>query len=128
MPVTSAALLLRRGKVTAQRHAWLILRSDSGEERSVRKGDLRLAPAPTEEAEEVDGEVEEQEQEREREQEEQEQEGRQQEGVNDGDERSSCLRSAECSKPRGHRGFCGQRNFCGPRNPDVTEERDARAS
>ena len=61
-----------------------------------------------------------------REQEEQKPDGRRSR-VNDGDERSSCLRSAECSKPRGHRGFCDKRRPLAAQEEEEPVPRPSRA-
>ena len=61
-----------------------------------------------------------------REQEEQKPDGRRSR-ANDGDERSSCLRSAECSKPRGHRGFCDKRRRLAAQEEEEPVPRPSRA-
>ena len=47
--------------------------------------------------------------------------------VNDGDERSWCLRSAECSKPRGHFGFCDKRRPLAAQEEEEPVPRPSRA-
>ena len=44
-----------------------------------------------------------------------------------GDERSWCLRSAECSKPRGHRGFCDKRRPLAAQEEEEPVPRPSRA-
>ena len=46
---------------------------------------------------------------------------------NDGDERSWCLRSAECSKPRGHFGFCDKRRPLAAQEEEEPVPRPSRA-